>query len=387
MRDVEDLVLLVGGNPMPNYITAMFLKPRTVHLLYTTGEDSTRPVADRLAEALKADMPELEVKYGDLCSKSKPQAIMADYARARIPDTAHLNVTGGTKAMAVFVHQAWLEQTGGRGGCSYLDGSRDVLFDSNGCEYPIRDVHLTIEGITQMHGIQVFKSGYRSSNAPTDDDALAVLDIALTTGAGIKEIKKIHKAVAATVASKKGSSGVYAYRLEKQDLQFPGRLAGIITRTGVHRQEAEWRELVDDWAGFLVGHWLEHAMDYFLRKSECATQSVNSLSGLRPHNRLFEVDVMATRGHRSLVVSCKANNSSNDAKLRSFEVAVRGPQIGGDLTRTAFVGLLGDEALQELRKDHAAVWGDNRTTTRLFGLSHLREWRSGCYDSLKDWAV
>jgi len=254
---------------------------------------------------------------------------------------------------------------------------------SDGTEREIKHVNLTIERITQLHGIQVSKRGYRSTDPPKDNDAMAMLDIALEKSGGIERIKGIHSAVSASVTSRDVRSGGYEYRLESGDLQFPDELGGIIERTCVCRQETD---LVDDWAGFLVGHWLEHAMDYFLRASECATQSVNSLSGLRPHNRLFEVDVMATRGHRSFVISCKANGKEKDAKLASFEVAVRGPQIGGDLTRTAVVALIGNQTVMNLQRDHEAVWGEDATKTKVFGLEDLRAWARGNYDTLKRWA-
>lgn len=366
---------------MPNYITAMLLKPQRLHLFHT-GEQQ---VAKRLCAALKADISLTpDIVFHKVNSSSSPTEIESAFETAQVPDTAHLSFTGGTKAMSVFFHKAWQRKAGDGGRSSYLDGARDTLVFSDGTEREIKDVNLTIKRITQLHGIRrVSKSDYRSTDPPTDDDAVAMLGIALDKSGGIERIKGIHSAVSALVTSREVRSGGYEYRLESGNLQFPDELDGIIKRRCVCRQETE---LVHDWAGFLLGHWLEHAMDCFVRRSGCATESVRSLAGLRPGRRRFEVDVMATRGHRSFVISCKANGKKKEAKLASFEVAVRGPQIGGDLTRTAIVALIDNETVMNLQRDHEAVWGKDATKTKVFGLEDLRAWARGDFDTLKRWA-
>ncbi len=49
----ESLVLLVGSNPLPNYLAAMALKPSTIHLVYT--HETEKPKC-RLHAALIADL-------------------------------------------------------------------------------------------------------------------------------------------------------------------------------------------------------------------------------------------------------------------------------------------------------------------------------------------
>lgn len=119
------LFLLVGGNPLPNYVSARLLtRPRaTVYLLATTATDELgKRLARRLSQdradlafihftVSEADGPAIASKMGETARKlalSQPNASIG------------LNLTGGTKPMAVYSALA-LRQTFPRAIFSYLD--------------------------------------------------------------------------------------------------------------------------------------------------------------------------------------------------------------------------------------------------------------------------
>ena len=51
MNQPEDLILIVGSNPLPNYVAVAILKPKRVHLVHSTD---TRSVMTRLKSCIEA---------------------------------------------------------------------------------------------------------------------------------------------------------------------------------------------------------------------------------------------------------------------------------------------------------------------------------------------
>ena len=100
----ETLLLLVGGNPLPNYVAAkLLLKPGgTLHLLYS---HATGDIASAIAAAVGAQ--HLAHEISNPASRSSVSDRVAEvldkHCRNR---TVGLHNTGGTKSMAVHAHAA-----------------------------------------------------------------------------------------------------------------------------------------------------------------------------------------------------------------------------------------------------------------------------------------
>ncbi len=76
-------------------------------------------------------------------------------------------------------------------------------------------------------------------------------------------------------------------------------------------------------------------------------------------------------------------------KSKLFEVALCARQLGGDLTRFAFVCLLGQnnqgqEKSAVLQQQARSAW-DAPNKPRVFGLSHVRNWLTGNTTDLREW--
>jgi hypothetical protein len=115
----DDLLLLVGTNPLPNWVAAQtLLKPGgRIHLIYTRGVE---PHAGRLREVLEnknntPDVAKLPVSWLPPTADADAQKIYNDvkvYAARLLQNPARklgLNYTGGTKMMAVHAHRAVME--------------------------------------------------------------------------------------------------------------------------------------------------------------------------------------------------------------------------------------------------------------------------------------
>jgi len=111
----DELLLLVGTNPLPNWVAAQtLLKPRgRVHLIYTRGVE---PHARRLRDVLEnknitpgiAKLPVSWLETADANAEKIYDDVKA-YAGRLLQNPARklgLNYTGGTKMMAVHAHRA-----------------------------------------------------------------------------------------------------------------------------------------------------------------------------------------------------------------------------------------------------------------------------------------
>ncbi len=101
------LFLLIGSNPLPNYVAARLLtRPRaTLYLLATTATDE---VAKRLARRLGRERADLSFTHFTISEAdgpaiaSKVREVAGQLALNRPNANIGLNFTGGTKPMAVY---------------------------------------------------------------------------------------------------------------------------------------------------------------------------------------------------------------------------------------------------------------------------------------------
>ncbi len=366
---MTDLILLVGSNPLPNYVVALHFKPDNIHLFYTSA---TKLVKNNLVDAL--------VAHGGFAPQALHSHFLSDHAVARklhsdfqvagIPPGAHLNYTGGTKAMAVHLHAAWAQECGTAGGASYLDGDQPRLILDDGSIAELDEPALTLPAITELHGVDRVRSGYGPhSGVPADDDA---------------------RAMAAAVARDRGLQCVLLKRVpecKKKPLDFSFAACGLpkdvrLSRTRV--TTADGRALADVWSGFLRGEWLDHWVALLLRESGAFHEVVFNVEGFR-EGRQMQIDAIGLQGHRLFLVSCTTSSEPARCKTKAFEASIRAAQFGGGLARSAEVCLLDADPLANVRKDLALFW-ENRSETNIFGIPEMAAWIAGDLSPLKEWA-
>lgn len=142
-RCAKRLAVLVGSNPLPNYLAAMILKAREVVLIYSP---ETKDPRDHLQAALaQRDITVSEVCIDDATDARK----IRDKCGGLEAD--HLHYSGGTKPMAAHARQACGI---GESQASYLDERKGFLrfddhFDIKLAEH---DLGLTLDLLLALHG-------------------------------------------------------------------------------------------------------------------------------------------------------------------------------------------------------------------------------------------
>ena len=363
-RRCETLILLVGSNPLPNYLTARLLQPKRLFLIYTP---ETREPANKLSSAL-SDQVEIEMRGLAWASDAREIAeAIRQIVGDRDPQVLHLNYTGGTKIMAAHARMAFRENGGLDKNASYLNDGMRCLFFDDGWTYSLENhkAVLTLDLIGRLHGCERLKSPGSVKDGPTENDARAVAgevvrkpDFAkklCDTAQRLKERGRVQKALEESWCPQD-------FGLKLSVIQVP---------------EEKWdEERFKAWQRFLGGGWLEVGVAAWIKDITGLTPSQGIYWRLA--GREFEIDVALVRSHRLYVISCTTDNKLALCKSKLFEVAMRARQLGDDLARSALVCLIdGQDSrgkyIDQLRGDVASVW-EAPNQPHVFGLADLREW-------------
>ena len=339
-QQANEIILLVGGNPLPNYVAALALRTELetneVHLLYT-GE------VEHIKNNLSACLQTTGFGCRDTYIADAGDATVIRSACADIGENTHLHYTGGTNAMAAHVHAVWTKKGGTPEQASYLFGRDDRLMTDAGGPIDIPDdIHLDLGILASLHGLKYTHSD-KSSGAPTLDDA-----------------EVIARYVFEDPNERKGTDDKVHDCLSEGWAKYHGTKV---------------------WGQFLRAIWLEEWVYKKIKDTKCvedrnlhADIHVSASIG----DRDFQLDVVAIRGHHLFLASCTTSQNLNVCKLKLFEVSTRARQLGGDLARSALVCLVdrdkeGRGLVEELEKDVRSL-SESTRVPQVFGLRHVREW-------------
>ncbi|MBK9404473.1 MAG: DUF1887 family protein [Ignavibacteria bacterium] len=142
----QSLVLLIGTNPLPNYVIAKYFSDTNTDLLnifmiHSSGnanQSSTREYAENIEKVLKKNKPDtnLNFKYVSLNDienqKSNFNDLNSAFDEVSIDENIHLNYTGGTKTMGIHTYNFLKEKYINTFESSYLSAKMFKLINENG---------------------------------------------------------------------------------------------------------------------------------------------------------------------------------------------------------------------------------------------------------------
>lgn len=320
----QNLFILVGGNPLPNYVAIRLLRHDNGHV-YLVHTAQTTKIADRICQVaglvLGQNATKVLVDDGDAAGM---RATVLRFARNK-PGLG-LNYTGGTKHMALHVFQGLIAASP-RLTLSYLDaetlsmrieqgdGATRNIATALALQLSFLDL-LTLHGRT-MSAIEtelVCRDIYPDlPRVPYDkwkdwwNEASRGMggrtaDITLPTDPAFSPIRP-HWGDAATL----------------------GQLA------------AHWRTDVPTLSRWFGEAGLESYVLWSVDKVAEAAQLGETAKNFKPNEIKFEFDVVAMRGYQLFAVSCANSKDKGTVKLKLTEAYVRSRQMGGDEARVAVV--------------------------------------------------
>ena len=371
----NEVILLVGGNPLPNYVAAHALRCtheiNQVHLLYT---DEVEDVKNNLFQCLTTSSFSCRESY--IRDAGNAEAIR--YACGDICNDSHLHYTGGTNTMAVHVHAEWEDVCSDPNQASYLFARDDLLIFDDGTKESISShIQLDLPTLATLHGLT--DADLRSSSAFPTDPQLGDADV-----------------IAQHVFCKpKLAQQMYDEVADKESVfkknPFDPSAKGLTLSIGGPIPDNSWsNRQIKPWLKFLRGVWLEEWI-YQQIKNTGEINCKYLYVGIEPKikGRPFELDVVAIRGHHLYVMSCTISANTGLCKSKLFEVAMRARQLGGDMARSALVCLAEQRVVDNLQKDVESLSESSRVP-QVFGLNDVRGWMgyggsAPNLTSLSDW--
>ncbi len=401
----DHLFLLVGSNPLPNYVAARLLtnNKATIHLLYSEDTQtetlpSTRDEAGYLADVLKTD-PALQARDVQVAHhrgihdsngqtiENQVRTICREDVLSKTESAIGLNYTGATKPMVVHTYRALTACFGQQCRFSYLDPRRMAFwYDNSSDEYRIShtDITLSLQTLAAMHGYTVEKPPRQTSEFP---DLLPLL-------------KDIHQT----------PDGINAWRdwLRTEMLDFPrhARLSGFrnyflsvcggkVSPDLLAKKLGKFEKLSSYKKDFLSG-WLEDVVleAIIANRREFNIEHYGAEIKPKPNPKReeqfrekglkvpeFDLDVAAMLGYQLFAVSCIVSEKANgETKKHLFEAYMRARQLGGDETRIALVCYVDDGQKMELESVIQRNW-HVQENIKVFGRSDI----PNLAEAFRDW--
>jgi len=395
------LFLLVGTNPLPNYVAGCLLtKPEGTIVLLAT--EDTYAIADRLKQILQAKgktenqnwniSEPREIAHTDASRiHSKVSELIREYADE---GSMGLNYTGGTKAMAVHAYRAIADERPDAV-FSYLD-ARELAMRIERLDAPIRvkkvgtDCRISLGELMQLHGRRM-KDPITKSWFPKVANTLAKLhqdkafrnDWRQWCNQNLRRDNRPDKFKSkqmlreVPIPQDEPLKQVFQ-AFEAESFTTLGDLELLLRDRVLAQGATKWS--IKHLAEWLDGKWLEdYVLDAFQEiAAEVGLHEVAMNIEAAVGQTKFEFDVAAIRGYQLFAVSCTTSTSKGLCKSKLFEAYLRSHQMGGDEAHTALVSMYDDPAklkseIEEswFTQGHVEAFGPGE----LVDLSeHLKQW-------------
>ncbi|QFS51970.1 Card1-like endonuclease domain-containing protein [Nostoc sphaeroides] len=376
----KHLFLLIGENPLPNYVAAMkLLEDRCIAYLVHTNQTISQK--EQLTRALKnkgfRTHPVPLDKDGTDNNKSnayKIYEIVKKYAE-KIPSNERigLHYTGGTNTMAVHAYRAISDLQPKRTDTvySYLDArTLEIFIDTSEPEPFHRDIKLEVS-LKNLFNLHKYEFKLDPLPKPILEDAAAEF-VRLYQDEKIASTWRdfCHK----ELVKAKDSQGWWIN--EERTLSLTGVNQEIIkvlqnekykhyfaiNGNQIKIKKSNVIENLNQIYAWLSGCWLEHyvlsqikdiaedekfrhlnigesQMSFVMKKSETSEGGV------------FEFDVAFMRSYQLFAISCTTIKNEKECKLKLFEAHTRAKQLGGDEARVALVCCCDDNPTKRQRID------------------------------------
>lgn len=382
-HQVDYLFLLIGENPLPNYVAAKTLlreggKPCLVYTEHT--KDAARILQEilNLDENDKRCLGKHESNAFEIrkAIKNKLEEIKDENIKAgKDPSKIRfgLNYTGGTKAMAVHAYQAFLElQLSPEPYFSYLDSSTlKMMFDQrNSLPIPL-DVPKNLLNIDDETLFKLHELYWKKDKQPLKEPKLIDISKDLLTiymnDSKRSEFDTIWlnwcEKVLTPKTQNQNRSGKYIdWKDEKELIKTPEMefnldpkaklLIDIFIKHSLVldnklslqmiKEKGKFQKLyhVCEW---LSCGWLEHYVLSEVQKIsvnpliDASAMSFNIIEQPEDEWEKFQFDVAFRRSYQLFAISCTTSRATDRCKEKLFEAYIRAKQLGGSEARVALV--------------------------------------------------
>lgn len=370
---MDVLILLFGGNPMPNFVTAKYLldeKRDDLEDLSVPGKfvfvysGETKKFKDSLTSCLglkdsdheDIGLGKCERSYSDIKKRLKKKLDGLSSV-----DSVHLNYTGGTKQMAIAAFQAVSGFCGGNNikpVFSYLDPENFKLTTPEKSVYPadedLRDwVVPSIDEVYKLHCLD-------GRNAKGEINKKYIdwfRNEGILPKICMKEIQNDFSELKKNILEERLKKSRDAKEIEKVKKNWRKEIEKWFNEK---KNQEEFNYFINnamkckikidnyyDFYKFVSYEWLEQKIfDVLSDLSDVCGLNEVGWDISKKGKDDFQVDVIAMRGYQPIVFSCTTDSKKTLIKQKAFEVNYRSVQLGGEHAKRVMV-CLGDERVCE----------------------------------------
>ncbi len=403
----DHLFLLVGTNPLPNFVAAtLMLKPQGK--LYLVHSTKTQTVAERLARTWIKNHQQLQfVPVDESDGDNIRQQI--NHTLTQIGDGhVGLNYTGGTKMMAVHASQtlrdyqaskrrpATLSYLDARSTKMYIEYGDDKAFMTEPLLYAIQP---SIQDIVNLHAFELQGEIAVESQLPELATVLA------NTHQSPEASKQWRRWCDEVLRKKARTRNDREWDKENllRDVSIPlpadqslrdvadqmqttfGVQDGILL-LGEAAQRSGFAK-VKHLCEWLDGKWLEHYVFHVISqiKNQRPESRIHDIGmGVRPKNEPdspeYDIDIGVMNGYRLYAISCTTDADPGMCKLKLFEAYIRARNMAGDETSVGLVCMA--DKPENLQRQVVRSW-DAEGKVRVFGRKDL----PNLIDRMAEWFI
>ncbi len=413
VNSFTDLVLLVGMNPLPNYVVASHFLQKyphiNIHFIYSqdTGfQQSTKKYAENIKNTLIKNYCCPNSTFGNFISlenvenaKQIKTQFLSFLKSLKKNTVLHLNYTGGTKVMGTHIHELLHDQTDRCNEFSYLSPKTFRLLDDEGVflSNDLREsVTLNFDDLIALHGFQRIP---KSVN-PSFDAAISLISNLIENGTldsyykGTGCYKRNNfsdskgeliysgkKLKNKYVCSETTGGGIKPVIAEGNFLTVNNSLPvefQLFAANGTLKDDLPSDADLKHTIKFFDGDWLEQYV--FKTLSEGLTNvSVDKNWEIRDPewqkinpDLKFELDCILLRGYQLFGISCSTAGNKGLCKHKGFEIILRTKQIGGDEAKAVLITILSEEKARALQQELAYDTG-SMSSILVLGINDLKK--------------
>lgn len=415
MSGFSNLVLLVGTNPLPNYVVAKYFlknnqKLKRIWLVHSEKRDDIRQkgtkwLADNIKEVLTNEFQgKAKFNYCVLRNVSSAKEIENNIKEKLMQklgneSSVHLNYTGGTKVMSVHIHRVLKEKLKDKIFFSYLDARTFCLKDDEKGTITgdlRKEIDISLENLMKLHGYERdkfsvndwerWRKTLKAFKKLIDNNRLQnCLDWKNNT---LRKIFYPSDKFLIWSDFKNSQQEVFKNSLTDKDIldllstipeenRFFDDKWEIIKIDNKKEYKKRCKETIKD---FLDGKWLEGYV-YMVLKQKIEEVFPGRNIPLETNwyikkidsKKTFELDVILISGYQICGVSCTTSKKESLCKSKGFEVFHRANQIGGEEAKAVLVTCLPREKTGKIDDDLKTITGSDDKKLLVLGIEDLKE--------------
>lgn len=374
----DTLIILIGTNPLPNFVVAQYFIRELkglkqiilIHSETTQTQRGTERYAERIMKLIKDRNPNSKLTFHQIAltdvgnaSLILPQLQKSLREKLKSSFEIHLNYTGGTKTMGIQTYSFLSKEFPNRSTFSYLDARTfTIVFDDSGrLNEDLREkVKFSTEDILYLHNYSR-DNGY-DQNLDVFKDALGKFREIIESGTlntyfnvyDRSRFIKDDKPITNPETLSRNLTDFTAKEPILSIVQLLPEQYRIFNPDGSYR-ELKSKEIVKTVVYFLDGTWLEYYV-YGILKEYFKDQGIVVDFDLRIRRKEwgstnFQLDLLLIKGYQLVGISCTTSSVKKVCKGKGFEIFLRTKQIGGEEAKAILVTRASDGTRRQLEAE------------------------------------